>query len=89
MNVMFERLPLIALGLSAFVLYVVKRAYPRPFPGIPYNAISARRFWGDAAGVFETVKITQDPARYIPAEQDSQITRYPDVSRALFQSRNH
>lgn len=65
MNVMFERLPLIALGLLAFVLYVVKRAYPRPFPGIPYNAILARRFWGDAAGLFETVKITQDPARYI------------------------
>ncbi|RYP88516.1 hypothetical protein DL769_000283 [Monosporascus sp. CRB-8-3] len=65
MSVLFERLPLIAVGLFVFVLYFVRRVYPRPLPGIPYNAASARRFWGDGAGLLEAVKVTQDPAKYI------------------------
>lgn len=65
MEVLFERIPWIALGLFAFVFYVVKQAYPRPVGGIPYNAASAGRFWGDAAGLLEAIKITQDPAKYI------------------------
>ncbi|KAH8756468.1 putative cytochrome P450 oxidoreductase [Hyaloscypha finlandica] len=81
MNVLFERLPLIALGLFAFVLYVVKRAYPRPFPGIPYNAASARRFWGDAAGLLEAVKVTQDPAKYI--FQQNRILNSPVIQMFL------
>jgi len=81
MNVLFERLPLSALGLFAFVLYVVKRAYPRSFPGIPYNAASARRFWGDAAGLLEAVKVTQDPAKYI--FQQNRILNSPVIQMFL------
>lgn len=81
MNVLSERLPLIALGLFAFVLYVVKRAYPKPFPGIPYNAASARRFWGDAAGLLEAVKVTQDPAKYI--FQQNRILKSPVIQMFL------
>ncbi|KAI8965514.1 putative cytochrome P450 oxidoreductase [Daldinia sp. FL1419] len=66
MNVLFDHLPLVSVGLAAFaLLYIVKRAYPRPIPGIPYNATSARSFWGDAAPLLEAVKVTQDPAKYI------------------------
>lgn len=56
---------MIAIGLLVFVLYVFKRAYPRAYPGIPYNAASARILWGDASRLLEAVKITQDPAKFI------------------------
>jgi cytochrome P450 len=56
----------IAIGFVVFILYyVVKRAYPHPYPGIPYNAASARRFWGDSSGLLDAVKKTQDPAKFI------------------------
>ncbi|KAJ5120786.1 cytochrome P450 monooxygenase [Penicillium bovifimosum] len=61
-----NHLPSIGIGLLAFILYYgFKRAYPSPYPGIPYNAASARRFWGDSTGLLEDIKITQDPAKYI------------------------
>ncbi|KAL9122647.1 MAG: hypothetical protein Q9187_000799 [Circinaria calcarea] len=81
MNVLFDRLPWITLGLFAFVLYIVRWAYPRPFPGIPYNAASARRFWGDAAGLLEAVKVTQDPAKYI--FQQNRILNSPVIQMFL------
>ncbi|KAK8079183.1 hypothetical protein PG994_002990 [Apiospora phragmitis] len=66
MTVSLEPLHLAAVGLLAFVLlYAVKRVYPRPLPGIPYNATSARSFWGDATGLLEAFKVTQDPNKFI------------------------
>ncbi|KAE8384251.1 putative cytochrome P450 oxidoreductase [Aspergillus alliaceus] len=57
--------PLIAIVLAFILCYVLKRAYPNPYPGIPYNAASARKFWGDSSGLLNAVKITQDPAKFI------------------------
>ncbi|KAK8062272.1 Cytochrome P450 27C1 [Apiospora hydei] len=66
MSVLFEPLPLAAVGLLAFVLlYAVRRVYPKPLPGIPYNAASARSLWGDATGLMEAFKRTGDPNKYI------------------------
>ncbi|KAE8143661.1 putative cytochrome P450 oxidoreductase [Aspergillus pseudotamarii] len=59
-------LPSIAVALLLFILcYIFKRAYPNPYPGIPYNTSSARKFWGDSSGLLDAVKITEDPAKFI------------------------
>ena len=55
----------IAAGLISLILCLLKQAFPRPYPGIPYKAASARRFWGDVSEMLETVRVTQDPAKYI------------------------
>ncbi|KAM3537526.1 hypothetical protein ARSEF1564_009558 [Beauveria bassiana] len=54
---------ILGLLLVAFLLH--RRAFPRPYSGIPYNAASAKLFWGDTSALFETVQITQDPAKFI------------------------
>lgn len=56
---------LVAAGLVVFGLYALKRAYPRPYPGIPYNASSAKSLWGDSTGLLQALKIVQDPSKYI------------------------
>lgn len=81
MNSLYERLPWIVLSLFAFLLYAIKQAYPRPFPGIPYNAASARKLWGDVAGLLEAVKVTQDPAKYI--FQQNRILKSPVIQMFL------
>ena len=81
MSFLYERLPWIALLLIGFLLYVNNQAYPRPFPGIPYNAVSAKKLWGDAAGLLEAVKITQDPAKYI--FQQNRILNSPVIQMFL------
>ncbi|KAJ3498608.1 hypothetical protein NLG97_g984 [Lecanicillium saksenae] len=54
---------IVGVLLVVFVLY--RQAFPRPFWGIPYNATSAKQFWGDTTALFDTIKITQDPAKFI------------------------
>ena len=52
-----------ALALSLF--FVVRHfAYPRPYPGIPYNEHAARRFLGDLPDIFQMVNTAQDPAKF-------------------------
>ncbi|OQD80318.1 hypothetical protein PENANT_c037G05587 [Penicillium antarcticum] len=60
-----NHLPLVAIVLAFILYYVSKRAYPSPYPGIPFNATSANKFWGDSSGLLDAVKITQDPAKFI------------------------
>ncbi|KIX00555.1 uncharacterized protein Z518_09620 [Rhinocladiella mackenziei CBS 650.93] len=63
MNALFDGPFVIGIGLLAFVLYVLKRAYPRPYPGIPYNSASSRKLWGDAPGLLAA--INQDPNKWV------------------------
>lgn len=56
---------LAAFSTGAAALYLlVKSAYPKPIPGIPYNAESAGRLFGDMPGVIKAVKETGDPVVY-------------------------
>ncbi|ROV93886.1 hypothetical protein VPNG_09507 [Cytospora leucostoma] len=56
---------IIASVLSLISLYVLKYAYPRPYPGIPYNRVSARRLFGDIPDLLKAVKTTNDPAKFV------------------------
>lgn len=60
-----QLLVLFATALSSLILYIYIQAYPRPYPGIPYHAASAKRLWGDAPDMLRALKITQDPAKFI------------------------
>ncbi|KAL4814756.1 cytochrome P450 [Aspergillus spinulosporus] len=60
-----SHLPLIVIVIAFILSYILKRAYPSPYPGIPYHAAAARKFWGDSSGLLEAVKKTQDPAKFI------------------------
>lgn len=51
-----------ALCLSVWLL---RRAYPRPYPGIPYNEKSAGRILGDVPDLLEAVRTTNDPAKFV------------------------
>ncbi|KAK8059241.1 cytochrome P450 [Apiospora saccharicola] len=56
------------LLFSAFLCVLVwlyRRAYPRPYPGIPYNAKSAGRILGDIPDLLEAVKTANDPAKFV------------------------
>jgi hypothetical protein len=54
---------LIGLCLLAFVLYVSRRAYPSPYPGIPYHLASARKLWGDSPGLLAAIK--HEPNKWV------------------------
>lgn len=55
---------LLSLALL-LLLYLIRQAYPRPYPGIPYLAPSARRLWGDLPHILPVISLTQDPAKYV------------------------
>lgn len=61
-TMVFESIVLISF--LALVLYIRRIAYPRPYPGIPYNRHSTNRFLGDLPDLLEAVKTTKDPAKF-------------------------
>lgn len=60
-----ESLYILASVLGLMSLFVLKRAYPRPYPDIPYNRSSAQRLLGDLPDLLQAVKKTNDPARFV------------------------
>jgi hypothetical protein len=54
---------LIGVCLLAFVLYLLKRAYPNPYPGIPYHLASAKQLWGDSPGLLAAIK--HEPNKWV------------------------
>ncbi|KAJ5595530.1 cytochrome P450 oxidoreductase [Penicillium hispanicum] len=59
-----EPTALVAFFVLILILYIRRIAYPRPYPGIPYNRHSANRFLGDLPELLEAVKTTKDPAKF-------------------------
>ena len=54
------------LGGASVVLFLLiyHYAYPRPYPGIPYNKRSAKRVLGDLPDLFDRVKTSRDTAKF-------------------------
>lgn len=52
----------------ALSVVIYRWGYPRPYPGIPHNTSSAKRFWGDLPHVLAVASKTQDPAKYVFAQ---------------------
>ena len=60
-----DSLYLIALGVLVLAFQVYRRAFPRPYPNIPYHKTSSKRIWGDAPEMLKTIKITEDPSQFV------------------------
>lgn len=55
------------IGVITFVvllLWAVLRAYPTPYPGIPYNKHSVKRILGDVPDIVNHINSGQDPASF-------------------------
>ncbi|KAI0857699.1 putative cytochrome P450 oxidoreductase [Xylaria cubensis] len=59
-----ESIYLLALGALLLGIQVYRRAFPRPYPGIPHHKTSARRIWGDVPEMLKTIRITEDPSKF-------------------------
>lgn len=56
----------IILGvIVSLVIKLYQLASPRPYPGIPYKAQSAKRILGDLPDILNTIKTTKDPAKFV------------------------
>lgn len=52
------------LFIALFII-IYRWGYPRPYPGIPHNKSTAKRFWGDLPDVLAVASKTQDPAKHV------------------------
>lgn len=52
------------VGVGAGLYYIIKLAYPRPLPGIPYDEAASRRLLGDLPGIAKVIQETGDALEY-------------------------
>lgn len=53
----------IGICLFTFSFYLFKRAYPSPYPGIPYHLASAKQLWGDSPELLAAIK--HEPNKWV------------------------
>lgn len=60
---MLDFMPLSVLSAcfaSLFIIYLMRRLYPRPYPGIPYNRLSAKTITGDLPELISLIKANNE-----------------------------
>ncbi|KAF2271298.1 putative cytochrome P450 oxidoreductase [Westerdykella ornata] len=60
-----ENIYLIVIALLALLCEITRRAFPQPYPKIPYHKVSSKRIWGDVPAMMKAIKISEDPSRFV------------------------